>query len=86
MAARENKPVATEPQRIAGVVSKMVLKQQIRRRRKCHRSAGVAIANLLHRIHGEHARSGDGSIVKVCPIQRSHGGEPSGVNAHRLAA
>ena len=77
VAAGEHEPVAAGPLRVSGVVPHHLLEEEVRRGREAHRGAGVAVADLLHGIHGEDSRSVDSQLVDLGPVQSS------GV-AHRL--
>ena len=54
--AGEHEPVAPGPGRVGGVVPHHLLEQQVGRRRQAHGGAGVAVADLLHGVHGEDPR------------------------------
>ena len=51
--AGQHEPVATGPVRVGRVVPQVALEEQVRRRRQAHRGAGVAVADLLDRVHGQ---------------------------------
>ncbi len=67
--ARQHEPVAAGPVRVGGVVPHHLLEQQVRRRRQAHGGAGVAVADLLDGVHGQHADRVDGLLVEFCPVQ-----------------
>ena len=53
VAGGEDEPVAAGPVRVGRVVPQVALEEQVRRRREAHRRAGVAVADLLDRVHGQ---------------------------------
>src|SRR3954453_7994028 len=70
VARREHEPVAVGPLRIARVVLHDPLEEQVRRRRHCHRHAGVARVRRLDGVHGERADRVDAEAFDVL----GHGG------------
>ena len=65
--ARKHEAVAAKPLGVRGVMLHDVLEEQVRRRRERHRGAGVAVADLLHGIGGEHTEGVDGAAVSIGP-------------------
>ena len=65
VAHREHEPVAADPVRVAGVVPQPLLEEQVGRRGHAHRRAGVAVADLLDGVHGQHADGVDRPAVEV---------------------
>ena len=65
----QHEPVATRPVRVGGVVAEVALEEQVRRRGEAHRGAGMAVADLLHRIHGQHPDGVDRPLVEVGPLE-----------------
>ena len=68
MPAGEDETVATGPVGVARVVPHHPLEQRVRQRRQAHRGAGVAVADLLDRVGGQHADGVDGAAVEVGPV------------------
>ncbi len=66
---REDEPVTAQPVGIGRVVTQHALIQQVRRRRQAHRRAGVAVADLLHGIGGQHAGGVHRAPIDVFPVQ-----------------
>ena len=59
----------------AGLCAHDLLVEQVGRRRQAHRRAGVAVADLLHGVHGQDAGRVDGLPVEVGPVERgAHAG------------
>ncbi|SLD48329.1 Uncharacterised protein [Mycobacteroides abscessus subsp. massiliense] len=54
MPAGQHEPVAADPGGVTGIVAQLTLKERVRHGRQAHRGARVAIANLLHRVGGQH--------------------------------
>ena len=69
VAARQHEPVAARPVRVGGVVPHHLLEEQVRRGREAHRGAGVAVADLLDGVHGEHPDGVHGLVVELVPVQ-----------------
>ena len=67
VAAGQHEPVPARPVRVGRVVPHHLLEQQVRHRGQAHRGAGVAVADLLHRVGGQHANGVDGPGVQVGP-------------------
>ena len=65
VAHRQHEPVAADPVRVARVVPQPLLEEQVGRRRHAHRRAGVAVADLLDGVHGEHAHGVDRPAVEL---------------------
>ncbi|CAB4543241.1 unannotated protein [freshwater metagenome] len=59
----QNEAIATNPVRIVGVVGHDVLKEVVGNRCQGHRGAGVTVAGLLDRVHGQDASRGYGSSI-----------------------
>ena len=72
VAGREDEPVATGPVHIARVVVHDALVQQVRRRSKAHRRAGVAVAHLLDRVRRQHASGVHRAPIDFIPTQFRH--------------
>ena len=53
VARGEHEAVAAGPARVGGVVPHHLLEEQVRHGREAHGGARVAVADLLHRVHGE---------------------------------
>ena len=70
VAARQHEPVAARPVRVGGVVPHHLLEEQVRRGRQAHRRAGVAVADLLDGVHGQHPDGVDGLVVELVPVKR----------------
>ena len=66
--AGQHEPVAAQPVHVARVVAHLALEQRVRQRRQAHRGAGVAVADLLHRVRGQHPDGVDGDRVDVGPV------------------
>ena len=66
----EHEAVAADPGRIGRVVAHEVLVEQVRGRGEAHGGAGVAVADLLDGIHGEHAGGVDRTLVQLGPALR----------------
>ena len=66
--AGQHEPVAAQPVRVAGVVAHQPLKQGVRQRRQAHRRARVAVADLLHRIGGQHPDGVHRARVQLGPV------------------
>ena len=77
--AGQHEAVAAQPVHVAGVVAHLALEQRVGQRREAHRRAGVAVADLLHRIGRQHPDGVDGVRVHVGPVVRvvraSEGGD-----------
>ena len=69
VAAGQHEPVAARPVRVGGVVAHQLLEDQVRRRGQAHRRARVAVADLLHGVHGQHPDGVDGEVVDLGPVQ-----------------
>ena len=69
---REHEPVATGPVGVGGVVPHRLLEQGVGHRGQAHRGAGVAVADLLHGVHREHARGVHRALVEVSPVELAH--------------
>ena len=54
VSAGQHEPVPARPVRVARVVPHHLLEQQVGHRGQAHRGAGVAVADLLHGVGGEH--------------------------------
>ncbi len=50
-----------------GIVAHQLLEEKVRGRGQAHRGAGVAVANLLHRIRGQNADRVHGALVQAGP-------------------
>ena len=74
VAAGEHEAVAAGPVGVGRVVPHHLLEEQVGRRRQAHRRTGVAVADLLDRVHGQHPDRVDSATVEVGPVQ---GGVPS---------
>ena len=73
VAGAQHEPVARHPVRVGRVVPHHLLEQQVRRRRQAHRGARVAVPDLLHGVHRQHARGVDRLAVQIGPLQlRDH--------------
>ena len=68
VAARQHEPIAAEPVHVTRVVTHLTLKEGVRQRRQAHRRAGVAVADLLHRIGRQHAHGVDGKRIDIGPV------------------
>ena len=75
----QHEAVAAEPVRVARVVPHHPLEQRVGQRRQAHRGARVAVADLLHRVGGEHPDRVDGPRSRSVQSTGSSGqGEQSG--------
>ena len=79
MPAGQHEPVPAEPARVGRVVPEDVLVEEVGRRGQAHRRARVAVAGLLHRVHGQDPDQIDGPLVGSRPVQgtrrwAAHGG------------
>ena len=72
VAAREHEPVAARPVRVGRVVAHHLLEEQVRRGGQAHGRAGVAVADLLHGVHRQHADGVDRQVVGLVPVQLRH--------------
>ncbi len=78
VAGAQHEPVARHPVRVGRVVPHHLLEQQVRRRRQAHRGARMAVPDLLHGVHRQHARGVDRLAVQIGPLQlRDHAHEPT---------
>ena len=68
MAAGQDEPVPAHPVRIGRIVPHHLLEQGVRQRGQAHRGAGMAVADLLHGIRGQHPHGVDRSGVHVRPV------------------
>ena len=66
----EHEPVAADPVGVGGVVPHDPLEQGVRQRGEAHRGAGVAVADLLHGVRGQHPHGVDGAPVQLRPVVR----------------
>ena len=66
----EHEPVAADPVGVGGVVPHDALEQGVRQRGEAHRGAGVAVADLLHGVRGQHPHGVDGAPVQLRPVVR----------------
>jgi hypothetical protein len=69
VAAGEDEAVPAGPVRVGGVVPHHLLEEQVRRGSEAHRGAWVAVADLLHRVHGEHPDGVHRLVVELVPLQ-----------------
>ena len=69
VSTREHETIAADPQWIGGVMSHDPLEQQIGGGRQAHGGAGVAVAGLLDRVHGQDANRVDRPPVNIGPGQ-----------------
>ena len=78
VAAGQHEAVAARPVRVGRVVPHHLLEQQVRRRGEAHRGAGMAVADLLHGVHGEDPHGVHRLGVQIGPVQplrdAAHGG------------
>ena len=70
VSAGEHEPVPARPVGVARVVPHHLLEQQVGHRGQAHRGAGVAVADLLHGVGGEHPDGVDGLRVEIGPAVR----------------
>ena len=54
---------------IGWIVAEQALEDQVGSRRQAHRRTGMAVADLLYRIHGERANRVHGPSVDVGPVE-----------------
>ena len=66
--AGQHEPVAAQPVGVAGVVAHRALKQRVGQRRQAHRRPGMAVADFLHRVGGQHPNGVDGGRVDLGPV------------------
>ena len=66
----EHEPVAADPVGVGGVVPHDPLEQRVGQRGQAHRGAGVAVADLLHGVRGQHADGVDRAPVEIGPVVR----------------
>src|SRR5215203_6446672 len=67
VAARQHETIPPGPLRVGRVVPHDLLEQQVRRGRKAHRRARMAVAGFLDRVGGEHPYGVDGARVELGP-------------------
>ena len=67
--AGQHEPVAAGPVRVGRIVPHHLLEQQVRRRGQAHRRTGVAVADLLDRVHREHPHGVDRALVELGPFE-----------------
>ena len=67
VARGQDEPVTAQPVRILRVVPHQLLEEKVGGRRQAHRGTGVAVADLLHRVRGQHADSVHGALVQGGP-------------------
>jgi hypothetical protein len=67
VARGEHEAVAAEPGVVGRVVTHHVLVEQVRGRGEADGGAGVAVADLLHRVGGQHADGVDRPLVELGP-------------------
>ena len=70
MPGGEDEPVAADPVGVGGVVSHDALEQRVGQRGEAHRGAGVAVADLLYGVRGQHPDGVDGAPVQIGPVVR----------------
>ena len=68
VARRQHEPVATQPVNITGVVAHRALEQRVRQRRQAHRCSGMAIADFLNGVGGQHPHRVDRSRIDLGPV------------------
>ncbi len=66
---REDEAVTAGPLRVGGVVPHHLLKDRVRGRGERHRRAGVAVADLLHRVGRQDTGGVDGTPVEFGPFE-----------------
>ncbi len=76
--AGQHEAVAAQPVQVAGIVPHLALEQRVRQRRQAHRRAGMAVADLLHGVGGQHPDGVDGDRVDVGPVVRMVGAGEGG--------
>jgi hypothetical protein len=69
VAAGQHEPVPPGPVRVGRIVSHHLLEQHVGDRREAHRRTGVAVADLLHRVHRQHAGGVHRTPVDVGPFE-----------------
>ena len=73
MSAGQDEPVAAQPLGVRRVVAQLPLEQGVGQRGQAHRGARMAVADLLHRIRGQHPDGIDRAGIDVGPIGRMAG-------------
>lgn|SRR3989304_4239179 len=69
MATGENEAVTADPFCIRRIVAHDALEEGVCQRRQAHCSSGMAVADLLNRVGGEHAGGIDSLGVQVGPVR-----------------
>ena len=80
VAARQHEAVAGDPLGVGRVVAHDLLEEQVRHRREAHGGAGVAVADLLDRVHRQDPGGVDRALVDVVPLE---GGGQGGLLGQR---
>ena len=75
VAAGEDETITADPSRVGRVVAHHLLEQQVGHRGEAHRGAGVAVADLLHRVHRQHPARVHRPLVELGPVERGREGE-----------
>jgi hypothetical protein len=70
VARGEHEPVAAHPVGVGRVVPHHALEERVGQGGEAHGGAGVAVADLLHRVGGQHPRGVDRAAVQIGPVGR----------------
>ena len=65
---RQHEPVAAQPVRVAGIVAHRALKQRVGQRGQAHRRPGMAVADFLDRVGGQHPDGVDRGRIDLGPV------------------
>ena len=82
--AGQHEPVPARPVRLGRVVPHHLLEQGVGHRRQAHGRAGMAVADLLHGVGGQHPDGVDRPGVQVRPALGQHESSRFGCRSRRL--